>query len=138
MSTAVLERDTTVLPPRPAKRALSRKHLLAAAAILATVAGAGWYGTDWWTVGRFIETTDDAYVGGNVTAIAPHVAGFVTEIAGTDNESVRAGQLRVGIDPRDYQAALDHALAVIKARESALASLRAQSVLQQSTIGQAA
>ena len=138
MSTAVLERDTTVLPARKTGRALSRKHLLAAAAILATAAGAGWYGTNWWTVGRFIETTDDAYVGGNVTAIAPHVAGFVTEIAVTDNERVPAGRLMVRIDPRDYQTALDHALAVVRAREAALASLRAQSALQQSTIGQAA
>ena len=137
MPAAVLERDTALRPTRPT-RALPRKRLLGGAAVLLLAAGAAWYGTDWWTNGRFMQSTDDAYVGGNVTAIAPHVAGFVTEIPVTDNQHVTAGQLLIRIDPRDYQAALDHAAAVVAAREAALASLRAQSVLQQSTIRQAA
>jgi membrane fusion protein (multidrug efflux system) len=138
MSVAVLERDTAVRPAPSKRRAVSRKHLLGAAGALVLATGAAWYGHDWWTTGRFIQSTDDAYVGGNVTAIAPHVAGFVTEIAVTDNQHVGAGQLLVRIDPRDYQAALDHAVAVVAAREAALVSLRAQSVLQDSTIRQAA
>jgi membrane fusion protein (multidrug efflux system) len=141
MSAAVLDRDTSVRPqPQPVRprRALPRQRLFAAAAIAVLLGGAAWYGQTWWTKGRFIESTDDAYVGGNVTAIAPHVAGFVTEIAVTDNQKVQAGQLLVRIDPRDYQAALAHATAVVAAHEAALASLRAQSVLQVSTIRQAA
>src|SRR5260370_1621367 len=56
------------------------------------VIGAGWYGHQWWTVGRFIESTDDAYIGGDVTVIAPKVAGFIAEVAVTDNQAVqRAG-----------------------------------------------
>jgi membrane fusion protein (multidrug efflux system) len=142
MSTSVVERDV-IAPPastRPARSrpVLSRKRLLAAAAVVILAAGGAWYGTNWWTVGRFIETTDDAYVGGNVTPIAPHVAGFVTDIAVSDNQYVKAGQLLVRIDPRDYQAALDHAQAVVEARIAALASLRAQHTLQESTIRQAA
>jgi membrane fusion protein (multidrug efflux system) len=138
MSSVVLERDTTVRPDRQRRAVLNRNRLLAAAGALVLATGGAWYGHDWWITGRFIETTDDAYVGGNVTALAPHIAGFVTEIAVTDNQFVRAGQLLVRIDPRDYQTALDHALAVVAAREAALTSLRAQAVLQQSTIGQAA
>ena len=38
------------------------------------------YGYEYWSVGRFIESTDDAYAGGNVTPISPHVAGFVAQI----------------------------------------------------------
>jgi hypothetical protein len=49
------------------------------------------YGYEYWTVGRFIESTDDAYAGGNVTPISPHVPGFVAEILVGDNEYVRAG-----------------------------------------------
>src|SRR5271156_4433003 len=138
MSAVVLDRDTTVIRPARARKALPRKQLLAGAAVLLLAAGAAWYGTNWWTNGRFIETTDDAYVGGNVTPIAPHAAGFVTEIAVIDNQLVHAGDLLVRIDPRDYQAALDHARAVVAARIAALASLRAQYTLQQSTIRQAA
>jgi membrane fusion protein (multidrug efflux system) len=138
MSAVVLERDTTVIRPARPRTALPTKRLLAGATALLLSAGAAWYGTNWWTTGRFIETTDDAYVGGNVTPIAPHAAGFVTEIAVTDNQLVHAGDLLVRIDPRDYQAALDHARAVVAARIAALASLRAQYTLQQSTIRQAA
>jgi membrane fusion protein (multidrug efflux system) len=138
MSAVVLDRDTTIVRPTRPHKTIPRKSLLAAAATLLLTAGAAWYGTDWWTTGRFIETTDDAYVGGNVTPIAPHAAGFVTEIAVTDNQLVHAGDLLVRIDPRDYQAALDHARAVVAARIAALASLRAQYTLQQSTIRQAA
>ena len=52
------------------------------------------YGHEWWSVGRFIENTDDAYAGGNVTPISPHVAGFVAQILVGDNEYVRAGGSR--------------------------------------------
>ena len=52
---------------------------------------AGDYGYQWWTNGRFIETTDDAYVGGDVTQIAPHVAGFIDKVLVQDNALVHAG-----------------------------------------------
>src|SRR5262249_57013569 len=78
---------------------------------LAAGLGAAWYGHDWWTVGRFIESTDDAYVGGDITVVAPKVAGFITEVAVTDNQAVHAGDLLVKIDDRDYRAALAKAVA---------------------------
>src|ERR1700674_5768686 len=57
------------ISPQIGRRAL----LLCALGMALTVAGA-WYGYGWWTVGRFIESTDDAYARGHVTAISPHVA----------------------------------------------------------------
>ena len=63
--------------------ALTKRRLkwLATTALGGLIAlGAARYGYDWWTVGRFIESTDDAYVGGNVTAISPQVAGFIAQI----------------------------------------------------------
>ena len=105
--------------------------------ILAMAGAAAWYGTYWWTTGRFLESTDDAYVGGNNTPIAPHIAGFVAEIAVTDHQLVHAGQLLIRLDDRDARAALDHANADLEQRTAALASLRAQYALQQSTIQQA-
>jgi len=112
------------------------RRLSLAAAALASVATLLWAGHKWWTVGRYIETTDDAYVGGNVTAIAPHVHGFVAEVLARDNERVHAGQLLVKLDPRDFQAALDHATAVLAGRTTEVEGLRARYILQQSTIRQ--
>ena len=80
----------------------------------------GWYGHDWWTTGRYIESTDDAYVGGNVTALAPHVSGFIAQVLVTDNQRVKAGQVLVRLDHRDFRAALDHADAVVAARQASL------------------
>jgi membrane fusion protein, multidrug efflux system len=87
-----------------AKQAL-RRALLALLAAVFTVAGAR-FGQHWWIVGRFIETTDDAYVGGDVTPISPHGAGFVAEILVKDNDYVRAGQPLIRLDDRDFRAAL--------------------------------
>src|SRR5262249_46531423 len=105
-------------------------------AALATFSGGAWASHDWWTVGRYVETTDDAYVGGNVTAIAPHVSGFVAQVLAADNERVHTGQLLVRLDPRDFLTALDHAVAVVAARTTEVEGLRARYTLQQSTIRQ--
>jgi membrane fusion protein (multidrug efflux system) len=136
MSGQVLERDI-IVPPQVRHAAVSRKQLaLAAAALLITLAAA-WYAHYWWTVSRFIETTDDAYVGGDVTVIAPKVAGFVAEVAVTDNQSVHAGDLLVKLDDRDYRAALAKAVAAVAGQEATLANLAATRSLQQAVIAQA-
>jgi membrane fusion protein, multidrug efflux system len=104
---------------------------------LAALAGST-YGYHWWTVGRFFASTDDAYVGGDVTPIAPHISGFIAEILVTDNQRVNAGQLLVRLDDRDVRAAADHAEAILEQRTAMLAGLRAKYALQQLTIQQAA
>jgi membrane fusion protein (multidrug efflux system) len=140
MSSSALAREAILSPPRgPAIRfpkRLSLKRLALAGAAMAVLAGGGWYGRDWWTTGRFIESTDDAYVGGNVTSLAPHVSGFIADVLVNDNQHVRAGQVLVRLDQRDFQAALEHAAAVVNARRASLEGLRAQYILQQSAIRQ--
>jgi membrane fusion protein, multidrug efflux system len=140
MSSGTIARDIADAPPAVragrTKRRLPLKRLAMMGVALAALGGAGWYGHDWWTTGRFVESTDDAYVGGDVTAIAPHVGGFISRVLVTDNQHVKAGQVLVTLDPRDFQAALDHAQAVVRARAAALEGLRAQLLLQQSMIRQ--
>ena len=68
------------------------------------------------------ESTDDAQVDGHITPIAAKISGRVAEVLVHDNEPVKAGQVLVKIDPRDYQAALDNAKAAL-----ALAQSEAQS-----------
>ena len=137
MSTTLRERDLDVAPVRTRRR-IRLKPAALVAAVLAALAFGAWYAHDWWTDGRFIESTDDAYVGGNLTSIAPHVAGFIELIPVRDHQLVQAGQLLVRLDARDYRAALDHAQAVVATAAATIDGLRAQLVLQQSTIQQQA
>jgi membrane fusion protein (multidrug efflux system) len=132
MDTVVLERAANA--PTKSRPKFTRKTVvLAGLAITLTLGGAG-YGRYWWTTGRFIEMTDDAYAGGNITAISPHVAGFVAQILVGDNQHVRAGQLLIRLDPRDFEAILSHARAVLTGRRATLAGLDAKYVLQQAMI----
>ena len=136
MSTIALERAATSGAPVRTLR-FGRKRLAAAGLALAVALGGAGYGRYWWETGRFVETTDDAYAGGNVTAVAPHVAGFVADLLVKDNQHVRAGDLLLRIDDRDFRAALDHARATAEQRQAALAGLEAKYALQQAMIAKA-
>ncbi len=141
VSSTVLEREVVSVPPkRDLRRGIRRLGIrrLALSGLLFVIGlGAAWYGYDWWTVGRFIETTDDAYVGGDITVIAPKVAGFIAEVAVGDNQAVRAGDLLVKLDDRDYRAALAKAAASVAAQQATLANLDAIRRLQEAMIAQA-
>jgi membrane fusion protein (multidrug efflux system) len=136
MTSTAYDPGKITFPVKPGLRLGSRKLGLFCLALILGLTGA-WYGQDWWTVGRFIESTDDAYVGGNVTSIAPHVAGFVTEIPVTDNQYVHAGQLLIRLDARDFQAAVDRADAIVLQRQATLDTLGAKYQLQQAAVRQA-
>jgi membrane fusion protein (multidrug efflux system) len=118
-------------------RSSAKRQLLAVGVSVAAL-GAMAYGYQWATVDRFIETTDDAYVGGDVTAIAPHVAGFVSDIAVGDNQRVKKGQLLMRLDDRDFRAAEDHAKAILDNKRAVLTDLEAKYSAQHSAIHQAA
>ena len=130
---AIVERDTTSLPGLRQRRLSLRKLALASGAVAALI-GAAAFGQHWWTVGRFIQSTDDAYVGADVTPIAPHVAGFVQQILVKDHQRVDAGQQLMRLNPDDYAAALSHAEAVLQGKQAMLQSLAARLVLQRSII----
>jgi membrane fusion protein (multidrug efflux system) len=126
----------TGTPPITGNPAKTRRRLIIAGLALLAAIGAATLGYRWWTVGRFLESTDDAYVGGNVTAIAPHVGGFIATVLVSDNQRVTAGQLLMQLDRSDYQSALDHARAVVDAREASLQAFRARYILQQAIVRQ--
>jgi membrane fusion protein (multidrug efflux system) len=136
MSGQVAEREIIARPPVQ-QASLSGTQLGLAGAALLIGIGAAWYGDHWWTVGRFIESTDDAYVGGDVTVIAPKVAGFIADVAVTDNQAVHVGDLLVKLDDRDYRAALAKAVAAVAGQQATLANLDANRRLQETMIAQA-
>ncbi|WP_314948986.1 HlyD family secretion protein [Bradyrhizobium cosmicum] len=110
-----------------------RKLLLMGAAAIA-VAGASWYGYDYWTVGQYLVSTDDAYVKADNTTIAPKVSGYLDRVLVADNEHVKAGQVLARIDDRDFRVALDQARADVAATNATVASKEAQLEVQQATI----
>jgi membrane fusion protein (multidrug efflux system) len=116
---------------------LSGKTKIATLALVAAAVAGALYGAHWWTTGRYIEDTDDAYVGGDITVISPKVPGYIAKVGVTDNQLVHAGDLLVKLDDRDYRAALAKAEGVIAARKAEIANLDATRALQQSVIGQA-
>jgi membrane fusion protein (multidrug efflux system) len=96
------------------------------------------YGYDYLTTGRYLQTTDDAYVKADSTLISPKVSGYIAEVLVSDNEAVKAGQLLAQIDDRDFKAALDQASADVAASEAAVRNLDAQIELQEPLIQQQA
>ena len=124
--------EATPTPP-PIARGKLRRLLLAGAAV-AALAGASWYGWDYWTVGRFLVSTDDAYVKADNTTIAPKVSGYLSDVLVGDNEHVHAGQVLARIDERDFRVALDQAKADVAAADAAVVSKRAQLDVQKSVI----
>jgi membrane fusion protein, multidrug efflux system len=112
------------------------KRTIAGLALLSGIAVATAYGYQYWTVGRFLESTDDAYVKADYTTIAPKVSGYIADVLVEDNEPVKAGQLLARIDDRDFRTALDQAKADVATTEAAIRNLDAQIVLQNSVIDQ--
>jgi membrane fusion protein, multidrug efflux system len=113
------------------------KRILLAGAALAVLAGASLAGHDYWTVGRFVVSTDDAYVKADNITIAPKVSGYLREVLVGDNQHVKAGQPLARIDDRDFAVALDQARADVAAAQAAVLSKRAQLEVQQAVIASA-
>ncbi|MGE5159357.1 MAG: HlyD family secretion protein [Gemmatimonas sp.] len=120
---------------------LSRTAIKRGAFMLALALGAAAaadFGYNYLTTGRYLETTDDAYVKADSTIVAPKVSGYIADVAVSDNQPVKAGQLLARIDDRDFKAALDQAHADVAAAEAAVRNLDAQLALQQPVIQQQA
>ncbi|PXW16485.1 HlyD family secretion protein [Paraburkholderia caballeronis] len=106
---------------------------IALGAVVLVLAAAASY---WYFVLRFEQSTDDAYVGGNVTVMAPRVNGFVAEILVRDNQFVHANQVLIRLDSRDYDAKLAQADAEVRSARAAVAELQARQTLQTAIIDQ--
>ncbi len=123
--------------PAPSRPAPSRRRplllVIAAGAVVAGVA----YGLHWWAVGRFIESTDDAYLKADGVTVAPKVGGYVTDVYVVANQRVQRGDPLVRLDPRQYQAALDEAQAAIDGRQADIQRVEADTLQQQAQLAQA-
>ena len=102
-------------PTAPEPRARSRRRWIVAGAVagVVLVAAAGGY----WLHARGRVSTDDAFVEARVIHVSPKVGGQVIEVDVTDNQRVRAGEVLLRLDPRDYAAALEQARAQARAAD---------------------
>jgi membrane fusion protein (multidrug efflux system) len=114
-----------------------RRNKVLPVVLLALLAGAGWYGYGWWTDGRFMISTDDAYIEGDIAIISPKVSGYVAKVNVTENQQVRAGAPLVTLDGGDYQLALERARTGIESANLAVKRIDAQIVGAQAALKQA-
>ncbi len=119
----------------PEKRGNKRMVLIGLG--LGALIAAGVWGGHWWLVGRFIESTDDAYLQADSVTVAPKVSGYITDVYVADNQTVKAGDPLVKLDARQYQVALDQANATIDARAADIQHADAQLAQQRANIAQA-
>lgn len=97
---------------------MRRPALIAVAVLAAGVIG--YFGINYLTYGRYIESTDDAYVKADTAAIAARVNGYVAKVQVSDNQTVQAGDVLVSIDNADFQARVDQAHAATASKQAAL------------------
>ncbi|MGO8144186.1 HlyD family secretion protein [Rhizobium leguminosarum] len=113
----------SVAAPAAAKK---RRSPVLPIVVLALLAGGGWYGYEWWTNGRFMVSTDDAYIEGDIATISPKVTGYVAKVNVVANQEVKAGDVLATLDNGDYQNALDLAQAQIVTEQLSLQRIDAQ------------
>jgi membrane fusion protein, multidrug efflux system len=119
-----------------AKRKFGKKPIILA--VLAAALGFGGYeGHQWWTNGRFMVTTDDAYVQADITVLSAKVSGYVTSLAVSNNQGVKAGDLIAKIDDGDYRLALQSAKDKLATQASAVARIGRQIEAGKASVAQA-
>jgi membrane fusion protein (multidrug efflux system) len=136
---SVAKSDAVTNPPKPRGRfrwlfpTLRVAFLVAAAWLIWYVAG------HWnrWTGAARLESTDDAFVAGDVTPLSARISGNITQVAVTDFQRVRQGDLIAVIDPSDYEAQLALAQANLAAAQATLDNLGNQRNVQSTLIRQA-
>ena len=118
------------------RKSSAKRYLLMAAAALALIGG-DYYGLNWYVAGRFIQSTDNAYLRADKVSMAPVVSGKITELYVADNQTVTVGQPLVKIDPRRYEMAVSAAKATITSREADVTKSEADLTHQDLVIAQA-
>jgi len=128
--------ETVAAPAAPAKPRSRRKVIVPVIAVLA-LAGGGWFGYNYLTTGRYMVSTDDAYILGDITTVSPKVMGYVKTVDVVANQQVHAGDPLVTLDDGDYRIARDQAQASIDNLSLTLARYDAQIRSAQTAVTQA-
>jgi membrane fusion protein (multidrug efflux system) len=113
------------------------KRTFAIVLALAALAAGGAGGLYWWQAGRFLESTDNAYVEADISVVSPKVQGYVRDVRVSDNQRVAAGDVLVTIDDRDFAARAAEAEAQLQAQQAAVGTIDREIVQEQAVIAEA-
>ncbi|MBO9102382.1 MULTISPECIES: HlyD family secretion protein [unclassified Rhizobium] len=112
------------------------KRILLIVALVAVVGGSIWF-FNYWTVGRFLQSTNDAFLQADQTAVSPKVQGYVEHLYVVANQRVAVGDKLLKIRPQDYQAKVAQAQAGVESSKANLIRAQAEAKQQISSVGQA-
>jgi len=133
-----LPQPATVVPAEaPAKKKRSVRSLLLPIIGLGLLGAGAWYGYDYWTDGRFMISTDDAYVQADMSFVSPKISGYVDKVLVSENQKVKAGDPLLTIDDGDYKIAVAQAEAQIATLAKTLERIDAQTKAAQASLQQA-
>jgi membrane fusion protein (multidrug efflux system) len=121
----------------PPPRKSSRKKVMLFGGLAALLAAGAWYGQYYYFTGRFLVSTDDAYVGVHAATLAAKVPGYVAAVKADDNTKVHSGDVVATIDDGDYRIAVAAAHANIATQEASIARIGKQIAAQQAAVAQA-
>ncbi len=119
----------------PARRSRLRV-VVGVVGALALGAGA-YFGHSWWTTGRYVVATDDAYVGARSSTLSPKVSGYIADVAVEDNAQVKAGDVIARIDDGDYRLAVQTAHDQIAVQQATIQRFAKQIIAQEAAVDQA-
>lgn len=122
-------RETSSASPaadkQTSKPSSRRKPIFIGIGALALLGGV-WFAYHYITVGRFIVSTDDAYVGVHMSMVSPKVSAYVADVPVADNQSVKRGDVLVRLDDGDYRLALEQSKSKLATQNAAIATFDAQ------------
>ncbi|TPO01628.1 HlyD family secretion protein [Mesorhizobium sp. B1-1-5] len=121
----------------PAKKKRSVRSFLLPIIGLALLGAGSWYGYNYWTDGRFMISTDDAYVQADMSFVSPKISGYIDKVLVSENQLVKAGDPLFVIDNGDYKIAVAQAEAQIATLAKTLDRIDAQTKAAQASLSQA-
>lgn len=133
--TAAPENESDAKAPARPRRGV--KRLVIGVIAVAALVGGGFYGQHWFTVGRYIVSTDNAYVSADNTTLASKISGYITNVKVGDNTFVHAGDVIARIDDGDYQLAVRAARDQIAAQQASIARLGQETAPLRAQVSQA-
>lgn len=126
-----------ITPLASAKKKRPMRSMLLPIIGLALLGAGAWYGYDYWTDGRFMISTDDAYVQADTAFISPKISGYVDQVKVTENQQVKAGDPLLIVDDGDYKIAVAQAEAQIATLSKTLDRIDAQTEAARASLKQA-